>query len=402
MLKPFRLAASLLMLGLLSSCANTRVDPGNVPSELISKPGMVLPLKQSVGIYLSQGALADSELFRSQIVQRGRYMREGVEAVARYFFEQVVMRDQPTGQPVSLMLDLDTRWSVETGKVKLDIAFRMFDAQGTLLFEGDRSEALPLAADAPDVVIKNVAIKTTQKVMAAIANSKAIDAPRSATTTVLAFPSQKLINEKSAFRIGTGAYIGSGGQVLTAASQIEGCLRIDIGAAGNRRSARPVAASPLLNLAVVTIDGSAEAVEPLSLVGARPLLGTATSAASIVRAKEGEPSRNLSFGNLTSHDGVAGSYGAFQFSSATRPQSFGSPLLDPDGKLVGVYSGGYPYDTLVRQGLLPANTFQATSSEVVAAFLKRSGVGYQTDDYATQLSPVERLGAAVVQVSCYQ
>lgn len=399
---PHRLtAALLLLLGSLSGCGTTPVNPGQLPSTLVIKPGVVLPLEPGIGIYLPAGAVQFTEIFRSQIVQRGRYTREGVDAVVRHFFRTAVHRDRPTADPIRLMLDLDPKWTGEAGKMTLALAFRLYDANGQALLTGTKTETLALGATPPDVLFQNLAIKAMQQIMVQIVNTAGPQlAAATATTTVDRFPVDRLVNEESAYRLGPAFYVNGGGQLLTAASVVQDCLRIDVGTGDGRRQGRVLAQSPLLNLAV--IDTGAPASGALAFAAARPELGAAVTAVSINRSKEGAPTRGLSFGNVVGYEGAATAFGVFQFSTATRPQTLGTPLLGPEGTLIGVYSGGYSYDYLQKQGLLAANTFQGLTGELAMSFLRRHRIAFSTAAYTDKLSVVDRANAATVQVSCYQ
>ncbi|HEX4853635.1 serine protease [Arenimonas sp.] len=395
-----KLLAAVLLLA-LGGCAGTPINPGQLPTNLVVKPGVTLPVRAGIGVYLPAGALQYNEVFRGQIVQRGRFMREGVDAVARHFFATVVHRDQPTADPVGLVLDLDPKWSGEPGKFGIELAYRLYDAQGKQLMAGSKRETLPLTANAPDVLIKNLAIKATQQIMVEIVNSPLASPATPRPTIALAqFPARLLLNEESPWRLAPGFYINPAGQLLTAASGVQDCLRIDVVSGETRRAGTLVAQSALLNLAVV--DTGAPFATPLSLSVTRPALGAATTAVSYTRNKEGAVTRGLSFGNVVGHEGAATAFGVFQFSTATRPASLGAPILGPDGRLIGVYAGGYSYDYLQNRSLLPANTYQGLYAEIAAQFLERHRVAYSKAEYADTQAPVDRAGAATVQIACYQ
>jgi serine protease Do len=386
--------AGLFLLGLLSGCANMPADPDAVP-------GQALPMDVGIGIYIPEVVLNYTEIYQNQMVQRGHFTREGVDAVARHFFRTVVYRDQPTNEPIQLMLGLDPKWSSAAGKLTLDLAYHLFAPNGTLLSSGTKSETLTWAGNSPNVMLTNLAIKASQQIMVEVVNSAdTMLNNRSEVTTVNKFPAAVLVNEDRLMRTGTGFYINGSGQLLAASSTVQGCLRIDVGSGDAHRLGTVNIESQLLNLAV--IDTGAPVTSALAMEVAKPALGAATTAVSYHRAKDGQINRSFSFGNVVSFEGVAGAFGVFQFSAATAPQANGAPIVGADGKLIGVYSGGYTYDSLHKEGLLPANTFQGLDGLIAEEFLKRNKIAFSTQDYADQLSPVDRATAAAVPIVCHQ
>lgn len=389
----------LLAVGMLSSCANTPVDPKSLPSGLALPKGIKLPLERGIGIYLSAGVLQHSEIFRNEIIQRGRFTREGVDAVAKVFFKTVDFRDRSTKAPIQLMLDLDPKWKFEAGNARLELSYRLFDAKGAALSSGTKTEVLAIATNAPNVLIKNMVIKATQQVMVEVTRVPAA-ANALASTTVAEFPPRLLINEEAPYLLGTGFYINGSGQLLTAASIVKDCLRIDVGADAGKRSGIVNAQSPLLNLAILNSGGPVTGA--LSAATARPSLGAATTSISYGRDKDGKSTRGLSFGNVTGYEGSGGAFGVFQFSAATKPQTVGAPIVDPDGRLIGVFAGGYTYEYLQKNSVMPANTYQGLNGDIVTEFLRRNRIAYSTEPYADSQTPVDRAGAATVQIACYQ
>ncbi|MGH8446519.1 MAG: S1 family peptidase [Solimonas sp.] len=398
MLKPFRLAA-LLALCQLAACAGTPVNPNQLPSSLNISRDISLPVNGSLGLYIPAAYVQYTEMLRGQLSQRGRYTRDGIDAVARHFFSTVVHYDRNSAEPVQRMLVLQPKWSAEAGKVKLELSYRLYDAGARLLASGSKDSAQPLDNSPPDVMMKNLAIRTMQGVMVEILNTVELKGGAQALP-IAQFPPQTLINEEKPMRIGTGFYLNREGQLLATASATDGCLRLDVGEGEAKRSGRVSTRSPLLNLAV--IDTGAPAAAALAVATARPELGATTTALGYARNKDNAPSRTLSFGNVAGFDGVAGATGVFQFSTATMPPTYGGPVVGPDGKLIGVFSVPYNFDYLHKQNLLPANTYESLTAEVVTTFLRRSRVAYSTEAYADTLSAVDRTTAATVLVACYQ
>lgn len=398
MLVSCRLLAISLLLGLLSSCANVPADPTQRPSLL--RQGTVLPLPYDIGLYIPAVAVNRSQFLYGQFAQFGHFTEEGVNAVADTFFRRVERFARPVNQPVSLILAMDPEWSSEGSILKLELSFRLLDTQGNELLAGTKTEDVNmLAVSIPNVQIRNLAVRAAQQVMVEIANSSVLSAER-VPVSIRDVPVSALITGNSLRRVGTGFFI-SQSRVLTATTLVDQCLRVDIGTGTARRSGKVIASSILHDLAVLEVEGGAPAV--LAFSGGKPAIGTATTSLSYARPKkDADPVGSFSFGNITSLEGVAGAFGVFQFATATKPSTSAAPVVDHNGKLVGIYSSARIYGYLHDQKLLPANTYMGLSERVITDFLRRQKIEYSTRDYADKLTVADRTSAATVQIACYQ
>ena len=184
---------------------------------------------------------------------------------------------------------------------------------------------------------------------------------------------------------GSGAVIGTHGEVLTNAHVVENCTQITV----QSSSASVVARDEKNDLAVVhsTLPPSPVAVfregravragDAVVALG-YPLSGLLADAAS------------LSVGNVSALAGLGDDSRFLQISAPVQPGNSGGPLLDASGHLIGIVTG--KLDVMRLAPFLkdiPQNVNFALKAEVVRTFLDSRGIVYQTARSEQQLSPAD-------------
>jgi serine protease Do len=116
-------------------------------------------------------------------------------------------------------------------------------------------------------------------------------------------------------------------------------------------------------------------------------------------------SPNVTRGNISSREALAGGLGQFQFSAPVQPGSSGGPVVSESGELLGVTVGSLGVTALIQRGVLPQNVNFALDARYAASFLDRYKIVYVSvprgrspDAHAA----TEAILPAVVPVSCYQ
>jgi S1-C subfamily serine protease len=137
---------------------------------------------------------------------------------------------------------------------------------------------------------------------------------------------------------GSGVVVNGDGIVLTALHVVEGAGQIQVGLAdGTTTTARIVTAQPSTDIAVLALDRLPQLVVP-AVLGGPPAVGEAVFAvgdplglrASLTAGVVSGTERRIGTERGTEIDGL------IQFDAAVNPGSSGGPLVDRDGRVVGI------------------------------------------------------------------
>jgi S1-C subfamily serine protease len=137
---------------------------------------------------------------------------------------------------------------------------------------------------------------------------------------------------------GSGVVVNGDGIVLTALHVVEGAGQIQVGLAdGTTTTARIVTAQPSTDIAVLALDRLPQLVVP-AVLGGPPAVGEAVFAvgdplglrASLTAGVVSGAERRIGTERGTEIDGL------IQFDAAVNPGSSGGPLVDRDGRVVGI------------------------------------------------------------------
>lgn len=163
---------------------------------------------------------------------------------------------------------------------------------------------------------------------------------------------------------GTGFIVSDQGHVVTNEHVVRGCRELRVrGLDENLSPAKLVAASRPDDLALLKIEMKPAAVAPFRSKELRP--GDAVVAFGFPMSGLLASSGNLTVGNVTALVGTRNDERFLQTSTPIQPGNSGGPLLDMNGRVVGVTTSSIPS---------LQNVNFAVKSEVAAAFLDKHGV----------------------------
>ncbi|MBN1007233.1 S1C family serine protease [Amphritea pacifica] len=215
----------------------------------------------------------------------------------------------------------------------------------------------------------------------------------------------KLLGEMKPAGNGTGFFINSTGQLLTAAHVVNECLKTEVRYHGQNYPANRVAVSRVLDLAVLQADLQparfasipANASDDVAL--GQSVFVTGYPLGSIMADYP-----SLTMGNISSLGGLKGALANLQFSAPVQPGNSGGPLIDYNGNAVGVVTSSLNQSMmLAKTGTTSQNVNFAVSAEYMRRFLDHSHVQYRYQPLKKSLETAS--DAAVkftVQILCYQ
>ena len=183
---------------------------------------------------------------------------------------------------------------------------------------------------------------------------------------------------------GTGFIVSQTGHVLTNAHVVQDCGAISIEGA----PATVIQSDPSIDLAL--LHGSSLAGQPAAEFSANPAM--LNSDVTVV----GYPlagllgGLNVTRGSLTSLKGVAGDGNRMQISAPVQPGNSGGPVLNAEGKVVGVVVSKLDA-MLVKEatGDIPQNVNFAIRGEIAKLFMAQNNVAPVTSARAQRLEPEE-------------
>lgn len=337
----------------------------------------------------------------------GQALEDATVDSMRAHFRTVFLRD---GQPAStyqLLLVVHPKWNFKDRQhAELTMNYKLLDAKGTVVTEGVKA----IDADPVRLFRDNDFYTETLRASAQVAADAAVavtalGAQGATDTTVVGdIPPVELVSRDKPVQSGTGFYINTKGQILTAAHVVHECLVTQVKRDDVALDATVVAQSALLDLAVLDTGKPVTTVLPLRTDTDFTLgEGVTNVGYPLEGVLAGSP--NLTRGNISSRTAMTGSLGLFQFSAPIQPGSSGGPVVSDGGELLGITVGTLNLQALVRQGVLPQNVNFALDAKYAAQFMTRNHVEFRSVKPSTKGDAQTANAAAlstVVQLGCFQ
>lgn len=333
----------------------------------------------------------------------GRALDEAARTVGNTYFKSAVPFDAKSGARFNAVLVMHPKWDSKDGLSVLTIKYKLIDALGTTLFEGEHKDDVRTS----NLILENRFFSVSLGVMKDIVSDESL-LSKAAESKVEALPAafdvKLLVDREKPVKTGTGFFINDHGQILTAAHVVHECPVVEVKVDGKSVDATPVAESAMLDLAVVAVGGSSPHAIPLR-AGAAFDLGEGVIDVGFPLTGVLAGSANVTRGNISSREALAGSWGQFQFSAPVQPGSSGGPVVSETGELLGVTVGSLTAAGLIDRGILPQNVNFALDARYAAAFLDRNKIAYLA--VARKATPdahaaTDMTLAAVVPIACYQ
>ena len=336
----------------------------------------------------------------------GKALGEAALTAGNLHFTSAALLDAGSAAAFDLVLVVHAKWESKDDRSKLTVKYRLIDPAGMLLQAGDKSDDIRTSK----LLIENAFFSVSFGVMKDVLSdetllSRAADPvrpPQGAQPAQL--DGKLLVDREKPAKTGTGFFINDHGQLMTAAHVVHGCPVVEVKVDGKATDARLIAESVLLDLAVIDAGGtSAHAIALRAGTGFDLGEGVIDVGFPLNGVLAGSP--NVTRGNISSREALAGSLGEFQFSAPVQPGSSGGPVVSENGELLGVTVGSLGAEGLIQRGVLPQNVNFALDARYAASFMDRYKIGYVTvprgrspDAHAA----TEATLPAVVPVSCFE
>jgi S1-C subfamily serine protease len=398
------LAGLVILVSATSTCLAS--DDLKLPKDL------VLPANVAVAIYLPKQVREFRSAFHSvsgfqttDAIQLGNTFEETTLESARHFFTTSFMYEAGSSPGYGLLIAMHPNVKSEDRQLVATAHYSVFNAAGASVLKGDS-----VVRWAPQFGGNNADI--LGRLMEQVINRTLTDIVAQLRPTAGGFPPgdttpvsmDLLVDKEHAALSGTGFFVNSRGQLLTAAHVVHNCAVIEVRYAGKSVPATVTASSALLDMAVLDTHVSSEHFLPMRRAG-RLELGESVANIGFPLQTLMTDAPTVTRGSLSSRAGLNGSLGQFQFSAPIQPGASGGPVIGARGDVVGVAVGTLNAQELLKQGVLPQNVNFALEAQYVQKFLRTKAVDFTegpADVHVAGDVPIDDVLPAVVGVKCYQ
>jgi len=380
---------------------------------LVLPKDLALPANVAVAIYLPKNVREFRSAFRSaggfqttESVQLGNTFEESTLAAAQHFFRSSFMYEATGTPPYGLLVAIHPSVKSEDKQLIATGHYQVYDGAGTSVLKGDsvvRWAPGGFAAHASDILgslMEQVITRTLTDVVAQLRPT----AEKFPTSEKAQLGVELLADKDHPVMSGTGFFLNSTGQVLTAAHVVHECAVIDVRRESSSVPATVAASTALLDVAV--LDTHISNVHSLALSHQdHPALGESVVNIGFPLQSLMTDAPTVTRGTLSSRAGLNGSLGQFQFSAPIQPGASGGPVIGARGDVLGVAVGTLNAAELLKQGALPQNVNFALEAGYVEKFLQSKSIAFTqgtADARSSGDAPIDDALPAVVGIKCYQ
>ncbi|PML77800.1 S1 family peptidase [Enterovibrio norvegicus] len=392
--------ACVLSLVLGGCNSTTRIQENTVTNkEHKLAPGITLPLKQDVAVYIPASFLKTEFVLRGNIQKPGKALTEATESLFNNYYSAFSWFEPGKRDKASLVFKIHPKWEADGNKIVSKMTFTIFDRDGNTLYSDVSTGKSTFNRDQLDAGFYNASYTSMLGMLVNFTNKHSEEIKQLRSGDISHFDLEKLIDDKPK-STGTGFFVNKQGDIVTAAHVINQCLLAKVKVDDKEFIVSPNAQSNLLDLAVISSNTPRQYY--LNQTSAESLpLGSKITLVSYPLNGLLETSPNITFGNITSVKGLAGSKGIFQFSAPIQPGSSGGALVSEQGEVMGVTTSTLNVASLVKRGVIPQNVNFATSPQILKKFLKKNSIPFSTRKN-TKLSPTELALKSATPIACYQ
>ncbi|MBS0365997.1 MAG: trypsin-like peptidase domain-containing protein [Proteobacteria bacterium] len=391
----------------LTASARLAAEDAVLPKDL------VLPANVSAAIYLPKHLREFRSAYRSaggfqttDSVQLGSTFEDSTLAAAQHFFRSGFMYEVTGGTPpYGLLIAVHPTVKAEDKQLVATARYQVYDAAGNSVLKGDSVVrwAPGFGTHTADVLgnlLEQVITRVLTDVVVLLRPTAEKYPTRQATQPGAAL----LVDKDHPVTSGTGFFLNSSGQVLTAAHVAHECAVLEVRHAGNSVPAAVTTSTALLDLAVLDTKVNDARTLPLRQ-GGHAVLGESVVNIGFPLQSLMTDAPTVTRGTLSSRAGLNGSLGQFQFSAPIQPGASGGPVIGARGDVVGVAVGTLNAAELLKMGILPQNVNFALEADYVEKYLRSKSIVFAegpADGHSQGDAPLDDTLPAVVGIKCYQ
>ena len=392
------LAACVLWLLASTALAATRKEAAPIVPNATEIAVYVPPSQMKMRNYLSSINLW---------VEPGKAIADALDEVGKRYFPtlHVLPSTQDAPAAYGLLLDLAPKWSIESGKPQLTIAYEARSPDGQSRLSGNIVQAATVRGNNFNAAAQSAATLAVGRVMADVQKRLAPTPsmfPATGSTAKIDYAT--LVDRSKPTTTGTAFFINASGQLLTAAHVMRDCMAMDAHQDGATFPVTTRASSALLDVAVLDSARARAGGIPLRQDDQLVLGEGVTSVGYPLSGLLGD-SPNLTRGNISASKGLRGSMGMFQFSAPIQPGNSGGPIVSDNGELLGMAVSTLNAEALVRLGHIPQNINFGLDARYVAMFLQRENVAFARiapKGVGSMQTANQAALSNTVQLNCYQ
>lgn len=222
--------------------------------------------------------------------------------------------------------------------------------------------------------------------------------------TVLGVVEGTDVPSESSTKSGTGFYVTADGAIVSNAHVVNGCAEVREAATGSPLS---VVAIDLANDLAILRRPDFEPESPIPLRFAATVLGEQVVTLGYPLPDVGAAALTVTTGEVSALGGPGGDSRLIQISAPVQPGSSGGPVLDSNGRAIGVVTLTFgTLESARTLGAIPQNVNYAIRASTVRGFLESQGivdslVVGRSDELAAS-TIASRYSSSVVRVTCSQ
>jgi hypothetical protein len=390
---------------LICACAaNTlKVNPGQFPLKLVDSRTLKEKAPVDVGIYISKISLEGSYIPKGSKVRVnfGNSLGLAFSDVGSVLFKQAQVTSEKSATPIGVALVVTPFWSVEnTGVIRLKANYKLVSSDKVLL-ESSITHDQPHGYIFTNELYYNTAVRAAQKVLLHV--RKIVEAnigDYANTFALIELSDRMLVDLKNPSAKLTGMFINKRGDIITEYDVSKSCLILEAIVGDKKIALKPLSNSQVLDLSLWSSSTETQSYIVLgdesSLKLGAPLVGVSH------QFKDGEITANtMSFANISSNQGIKGSYKSILMTTAVKPTSSLVGFYNDKGMVAAFYLGNLNYEWLEESKLIQPNTYQLLTVEPVKKFLNSGQIPFHEKTKNNNVA-LEIANRNLIELDCYQ